>query len=389
MGLQFRDKMKTINWKAVISVEPVMIFYYLARGIGQPADKGLWYVKVCVDEYSDYVCENLQHENYTEAEEWVQKSASRWELFESLCMVIPSVIFILIYGSWSDRYSRKFPIILPIIGAIVHDVWYMVNAIFLHAPPGMLLPGVIVNGLCGGVTSVLAGCFSYLSELSNKDNRTVRISIVYAFVMASSSVAYFISGLILDNTGFIFVYSLTASLNVIGIIYVVVWLRDFRPQSSSADKPADSMHIDLPSVCTAAGDMNTDDHSVATDDRQRIIPDEISQATENTPAASSPAKNCPVHEAGTSSTDSKDVASGCCETISDAEESSPSDQYAIVDTETANQKETCYEKTKKLFGLHHLKESFLILAEKRPPHVQVHLNVLLLLIFYIITVSGG
>lgn len=326
----------------IVTVEPILALYSLARGIGGPANSALWYRKVCFNEYPEYICQDLHNSTYEDEESWVQKKTSEWKLYESLFHSVPCMIFAIIYGSWSDRFSRKIPLIIPLIGTLVEEALYLVNAIYLGGPVWLMLPGLVVSGFCGGYTALLSSVFSYLTEVSSTKSRTVRISVVYSVNLVCNSVAHFVSGLIFDNTGFVCVYTIAILFLGLAVIYVAVFIKDYKPSAQNGKnketkkEPADQVN----------GGVSSHDAEPTLDMNGAVSPVDppktVGELREETTGEAEPVEQPPT----------------CCETA------------------------------KRLFGVYHMTDAFKVVVEKRGPHLRMHLIVLLCVIFYMIAVSG-
>ena len=43
---------------------------------------------------------------------------------------IPPIIFALFIGPWSDKFGRRYLIILPLTGYIGYNIWFLINVIY-------------------------------------------------------------------------------------------------------------------------------------------------------------------------------------------------------------------------------------------------------------------
>ena len=96
------------------------------------------------------------------------------------------------------------------------------------SPLGFLLLGSFMGGISGGYTSLLMGVMSYVSTIATPDRKTFRISIMYGSASMASLVAFTFSGVLFDATGFVMVYGVSIILYLIGIVYVVFFLKDLK-----------------------------------------------------------------------------------------------------------------------------------------------------------------
>ena len=71
-------------------------------------------------------------------------------------------------------FGRKLPMYLPSIGGLLGNVVYIVFVLNESMDPSWLCLASFLSGIFGGVTSVIANCFTYVSSIAPKENRTIR-----------------------------------------------------------------------------------------------------------------------------------------------------------------------------------------------------------------------
>ena len=64
----------------------------------------------------------------------------------------------------------------------------------------------IISGLFGGVTSVIANCFSYVAALTERDERTLRVSVVEGMQLVAAMAGPFLSKLMKYHLGTLAVF---------------------------------------------------------------------------------------------------------------------------------------------------------------------------------------
>ena len=99
---------------------------------------------------------------------------------------VPALFSTLFFGSWSDKIGRRPVMFLPLIGDLVQAVWFLMNAIFLSAPVWYLLIGKVVSGLLGSYASLLMAVFAYVSDTSDNNNRTPRVTLLESMLYLGS-----------------------------------------------------------------------------------------------------------------------------------------------------------------------------------------------------------
>ena len=78
----------------------------------------------------DEICDNIQEHKDEQVE--VQKYVSTLKIYNSILQAIPSVLFALFAGSWSDVYGRKALIVSSTMGYTISNLVFMINAYFFY-----------------------------------------------------------------------------------------------------------------------------------------------------------------------------------------------------------------------------------------------------------------
>ena len=130
--------------------------------------------------YTQEICYNMTHglsveDEYTKN---VQKRVADLEVYDGILVALPSVIFCLFLGAWSDTHGRKLVLILPFVGNLVAFVAYMVNyAFFYELGIYHLLWGSSV-GLFGGYIGLNIALYGYIGTFLHS-NHLVTLSTLY------------------------------------------------------------------------------------------------------------------------------------------------------------------------------------------------------------------
>ena len=69
----------------------------------------------------------------------MQKYVSTLRIYNSVLQAVPSVIFALFAGSWSDLHGRKALIVTSIFGYLISNAVFMINAHFTELKAEYLL----------------------------------------------------------------------------------------------------------------------------------------------------------------------------------------------------------------------------------------------------------
>ena len=111
-------------------------------------------------------------------------------------------------------------LILPSVGSVLLYINYMLNAGYFSLDVNFILIGVCISGFFGGFATTLLGVFSYISDISDKSQRTVRVAILESMIFLGGTVGNLIGGVLVEHQGFMAAFGLCLGLNVIVILYV-------------------------------------------------------------------------------------------------------------------------------------------------------------------------
>ena len=91
---------------------------------------------------------------------------------------IPPIIFALFIGPWSDQFGRKMLMIVPLIGYMAYDVWFLINVIFYEQMSPEWLMMEVLQYWPGGFMCLFLGLYSFVADNSSTEFRTTRIAVV-------------------------------------------------------------------------------------------------------------------------------------------------------------------------------------------------------------------
>lgn len=124
---------------------------------------------------------NAQHNHTSETDSEhatkIQKYVSNLNIYSSFIENIPSVIFVLFLGPWSEKNGRKLPMITPLIGHLCSVSLYILNYYFTSWPAEYILFASIPCGLFGGTATLLMALNRY--PLSLHHIQCIRLSSPY------------------------------------------------------------------------------------------------------------------------------------------------------------------------------------------------------------------
>ncbi|XP_073249135.1 lysosomal proton-coupled steroid conjugate and bile acid symporter SLC46A3-like isoform X2 [Porites lutea] len=210
-----------------ITVEPVLFSYMMCLFMSYPLIQQLAFKKICHEKYNGEICKNL-----TKSQEiYVQQKTSKWILYQSVALTLPSIFASLLLGSWSDKVGRKVILILPSVGSVLLYINYIMNAAFFSLNVNYIIIGVSISALFGGFATTLLGVFSYISDITDKSQRTTRVAVLESMIFLGGTAGNLVGGVLVEHHGFMPAFGLCLALNVLIILYVSLVLPEsYYPQ---------------------------------------------------------------------------------------------------------------------------------------------------------------
>ncbi|XP_048830162.1 solute carrier family 46 member 3 [Brienomyrus brachyistius] len=218
-----------------ITVEPVILLYMMSIFILNPSYQQLIITKVCQERYAGTeICRN--QENYKEDKEIQERSSVILLIFTatlSLFSIPPAILL----GSRSDRAGRKLGMLLPnalsLVGGGILITISKVEGVNIY----WSLAASFVVGLSGGHVSILLSCFSYLADISDSSNRTIRMGIAESMIFIGGTLGGLLSGFLLQSYDFLAAFGAYCGCQILSALYVVLWLRNPKPPNTNVCLP--------------------------------------------------------------------------------------------------------------------------------------------------------
>ncbi|KAM9319128.1 proton-coupled folate transporter [Pholidichthys leucotaenia] len=219
-----------------VSVEPVMFLSMFSLALQGPlSTQYLW----------DRISEELGYNGSKRSEctngsvppdplqKEVETLTAHWNLYISLGGFSVGLLVVPLLGSWSDLAGRRRILILPNLGLALQAVVYLV-VMYLKLPVVYFLVGRLLSGLSGDFNTILAGCFSYVADISDRRSRTFRVAILEACLGISGMLASIIGGQWRRAQGYINPFWLVLSTNIASALYAYLFVcESVRPDPSA------------------------------------------------------------------------------------------------------------------------------------------------------------
>ncbi|CAN9511604.1 unnamed protein product [Ophioblennius macclurei] len=166
-------------------------------------------------------------------EKQVEILTAKWNLYLSLAGFSLGLLTVPLLGSWSDRAGRRPLLVFTNVGVALQTALYLL-VMYLELPVAYLLLGKALGGATGDFTAILAGCFSYVADVSRPESRTFRVAVLEACLGISGMVASVIGGKWLQVQGYINPFWLVLATSLGAALYTYLFL----PESVQVDPDA-------------------------------------------------------------------------------------------------------------------------------------------------------
>ncbi|XP_038139893.1 proton-coupled folate transporter isoform X1 [Cyprinodon tularosa] len=211
-----------------VSVEPVLFLSMFSLALQAPlSTQYLW----------DRISEDLGYNGSKRAEcsngsvepdplqKEVETLTAHWNLYINLGGFSVGLLVVPLLGSWSDVGGRRPVLILPNFGLALQAVVYLV-VMYLKLPVVYFLVGRLLSGLSGDFNAILAGCFSYVADVSDNKSRTFRVAVLEACLGVSGMLASIIGGQWRRAQGYINPFWLVLATNLASALYAYLFVRE-------------------------------------------------------------------------------------------------------------------------------------------------------------------
>ncbi|NP_001120610.1 proton-coupled folate transporter [Xenopus tropicalis] len=149
----------------------------------------------------------------------VETLTSHWSLYINLGGFLVGLFSVMLLGPWSDKVGRRPVLFFPCIGLALQAALYLV-VMYQELHVAYFLIGRFISGISGDFNMILAGCFAYIADVSDRQSRTFRVAILEACLGIAGMVASIIGGHWRKAQGYINPFWLVFAVNLFTAVYV-------------------------------------------------------------------------------------------------------------------------------------------------------------------------
>ncbi|XP_043910813.1 proton-coupled folate transporter [Protopterus annectens] len=209
-----------------VSVEPVLFLSMFAISLQGPLTTQYLWERLSEDVgYNGTREQGCMNGSQDALQQEVQTLTSHWNLYINVGGIIASLFSVTLLGPWSDHVGRRPLLIFPSIGLTLQTVVYLI-VMYKKFHVGYFLIGRILSGLLGDFNAILASCFSYIADISDKRSRTFRVAILESCLGVAGMLANIIGGQWRKTQGYLNPFWLAFAVNIAAIFYSVFCVKE-------------------------------------------------------------------------------------------------------------------------------------------------------------------
>uniref|UniRef100_T1J6Y8 Major facilitator superfamily (MFS) profile domain-containing protein n=1 Tax=Strigamia maritima TaxID=126957 RepID=T1J6Y8_STRMM len=217
-----------INTITNITVEPAIFLHFAGFLMAYVMVQSLIIRKVCLHRMNltDEQCRIII--NNKTMEEEAQGYATNFMMYKTVLDTLPSVFWGLFIGSWSDKFGRKYLLIVPNVGSCVSMLLLALVAYKTEWNENYILLSSAIFVLTGGMLVMDTGVMSYIADITTPEKRTLRYGLVSAAILCGAPVGLTIGGQIFKHFNYTYepVFVISAAVFGLNVLYVAFFIRE-------------------------------------------------------------------------------------------------------------------------------------------------------------------
>ncbi|ODN01610.1 Proton-coupled folate transporter [Orchesella cincta] len=239
--------------KSLLSFEPALIAHMCSAILAIMTVQDVLLEKACRVNlgYSDQVCDALQARNTTGLEEQEQKVQSLMAQVLVWRTVLENafpIVLVFLIGAWSDKYGRKYPMLFVLLAFILQDILLLL-AVYAGNSTGAwsiaIISSIIVS-LSGNQACFISCAFSYISDHTLVEKRTVRTGITHSLLFLGITIGLAAGGILSrSGMGFMKIYGIAIALETFAFVYLLISVKNTPLPGVTHGKSAFDMFMEL------------------------------------------------------------------------------------------------------------------------------------------------
>ncbi|XP_033112837.1 solute carrier family 46 member 3-like isoform X1 [Anneissia japonica] len=212
----------------LVTVEPVIAGFMMADGIFYGVQSEFIQGRIAIlhnytlpNNAENGTCSVNESNAQSKLQSEIQAETSVWLMYFTLAYALPSIFMTVIIGAWSDSVGRRFAVLTSSAGTLINFItWTLVAHFELHLE--ILIASSFVKGLCGATSLFNASCFTYICDVTTKENRTPRIIVCDCVLLLSLGIGQLCGGFLVDYFDFTITFTISVCFTSMAIIYTSI-----------------------------------------------------------------------------------------------------------------------------------------------------------------------
>ncbi|XP_055949738.1 proton-coupled folate transporter-like [Argiope bruennichi] len=229
------------------TVEPYLFFCLLGYTARLVSFQSLLMDRSCrnIYEFGDEICGDLdKHLN-----EKLKSSTSGNNLYTGVMLLgsLPAAIVAVFLGPWSDKYTRKYPMIMSATGMFLEALASAILTFFPGVSPIWYVAASIFTGLSGGFIISVSSAASYISDITDERSRAGRFAVVEFANICAIVIGNLIGGQIYKSYGYLEVLAISPISFGCAILYAIIFIKETKspiPKERICEVMRDLLRLD-------------------------------------------------------------------------------------------------------------------------------------------------
>ncbi|XP_033735173.1 solute carrier family 46 member 3-like [Pecten maximus] len=173
----------------------------------------------------------------------VQEAAAQLNIYLSLAGGIPAIFANLVFGTFSDKFGRKFLFIIPTIGSFLRCSIVLI-IMYLQIDVYFFLIAFFIEGSLGYFLGMLQASYAYMADnTAANDKRSFAITLVEVSLGLGSFLGFLVSGFLIESIGFTWTIVFSAGLLVLCLIMIMFVLPESVPSAQITTDRLKCSHV--------------------------------------------------------------------------------------------------------------------------------------------------
>ncbi|XP_064080709.1 proton-coupled folate transporter-like [Macrobrachium nipponense] len=209
-----------------VTIEPVMLIDGACNQAMLLFLENIQMNKICSVSlgYSPEICGNLSR--HEEENNEVQKEFSKVAFYNNIVLSVPSLVFVLFMGAWSDKYGRKIPLLITLMCHIMYASGYLISNWQTSWPVEVLYLVSFLEAVGGCDVGLLTSTISYISDITPEKSRTSRVSTANSMWYLGGPPGTLIGALIIKYSGYNVALGLVVLAYISAALYVIFFIKE-------------------------------------------------------------------------------------------------------------------------------------------------------------------